>query len=441
MRLRFTDITTFVKSAARKNGASAFVDQGIISGFNFLTFILLARWMETSAFGVYVLAFSALMFVQTIQHALVTRAHNVLGVRLSGAAFHRFSRSVVVMTAAVALLSMLVAGGFALGFYALDLSQWTTPTIGIGIALFPWLIQDAIRRMLYTSHRVGAAAVNDFLSYGLQAAIVGFLFFRGEAGSVLTVFIALGASSLIASLYGLFQLRALFKGWALSFNAFREDLATVWQYGKWLSTGEFVGWLGQNGHTWLIGGLLGAPLVAGYRAATYVTNLLNPFDLAVSNYLPVRASRILHEDGKRAMLTWLSKQALILALPYAVIAAGISLASFRLLDLFYDARYATGLLALVLSITVWGRFLGFIFGFARIGLMATERTFPILISQILSLVIFASVSTVMISWLGIVGAPLARIVLHVVVGFYLTNALLGEKRQTKTTTSASPVSS
>ena len=189
-----------------------------------------------------------------------------------------------------------------------------------------------------------------------------------------------------------------------------------------MPSGMEINW--ENGNTWLIAALLGAPLVAGYRAATYVTNLLNPVDLAVANYLPVEASRILHDEGRPAMLSWLRRKAFMFCMPYAAVALIISFGARELLDLFYDDRYVTSILALVLTITAWSRFVGFIVSFARIALEASERTMPILVSQVISLVAFVIVSTLMISWMGIVGAPLARIVLQIVIGSYLVRSLM-----------------
>lgn len=419
----FDHIIRSVKSAARSNGAGAFVDQGIISGLNFVTFLMLARWLPTDMFGAYVLAFSALMFVQTVQHALLTRAHNVLGARKTGADYESFSRTVLILVLGGAAGLGLAVGGLSGVFRVLGLPAWTAATAGLAVAIGPWLVQDAIRRLLYTAERVPAAAVNDAVSYVLQAGLIGWMMISGVEPGLMMVFAILGGSSLAASLVGWVQLRPRILREPGAATTFFRDTRTIWHYGKWLTSGELVGWIGQNGNTWLIGGLLGAPLVAGYRAATYVTNLLNPFDLAVSNYLPVRASRVLSERGQSAMFRWLASKALLLGVPYALLAVAISFGAAQLLDLFYDARYVSTLLALVLTISVWARFLGFIVNFARIGLMASERTLPIFISQIIGLVLFAVLSTVAISLVGIAGAPLSRIMLQVVVGLYLLRSL------------------
>lgn len=412
-------IRPFVRSAVRSNGISAFVDQGIISGFNFLTFLLLARWMPSVEFGTYVLAFSVLMFLQTMQHALLTRAHNVLGARKRGSDYATFSRTVLLLVVTGAgAISMLAIGIWAI-FDLAGAAAWAAAAAGIALAVGPWLIQDAIRRLLYTAERIPAAAINDAVSYVLQAGAVAWLFFSGFEATLPMVFGVLGASSAVAAIVGWIQVRPALRQAHRGRGRFLVHTRAIWSYGKWLSSGELVGWIGQNGNTWLIGGLLGAPVVAGYRAATYVTNLLNPFDLAVSNYLPVRASRILHDGGPGALRSWLLRKALLLGIPYAMLAVGISAASFWMLDLFYDARYVSGLLALVLTLSVWARFLSFLVGFARVALMAAERNVPIFFAQTLGLILFALFSTTAISAAGMAGAPIARIALQLVIGLYL----------------------
>ena len=413
--------------AARKLGSGAFVDQGIISGLNFLTFLVLARWLASDTFGAYVLAFSALMFFQTFQHALVTRAHNVLGARRAGNDFLSFTRTALALVAGGAVVGAGVLAIIAFSFHLLGWEAWAGATAGLAVVLFPWLVQDAMRRFLYTADRITAATINDAVSYVLQFGGIAALFWLDISGSVFLVFGVLGASSLAAVCVGLFQLER--EVWSIpDRKSFLDDSRAVWDYGKWLSSGELVGWIGQNGNTWLIGGLLGAPLVAGYRAASYVTNLLNPIDLAVSNYLPVQASRVLDTEGRKGMIRWLTRRGLILSIPYALLATGITLFAFEMLDLFYDDRYVTDLLALVLVITVWARFGGFVVNFLRLGLMVSERTIPVFVSQVIGLVIFAVLSTVLISTMGIVGAPLGRIALHIVVGGYLLRQLMQDSR-------------
>jgi len=389
---------------------------------NFLTFLVLARIMPTDGFGVYVLAYSVLMFIQTMQHALVTRAHNVLGVRMDAEEQAGFTRSVFGLIAGgAAVITILLAGMAWVMLIGAGSELWGNALQGLALACIPWMIQDAMRRSLYTAERVSAAAVNDAVSYVLQATGVLFLAWTAGTASPFDVFLILGLSSLAAALVGVFQLKSVWAGGITS--NLTQDARKIWAYGRWLSLGEFIGWIGQNGHAWLIGGLMGAPFVAGYRAATYVTNLLNPLDLAVSNYLPVRASHVLSEKDRPSMISWLRSKSVLLSLPYLVAAVGITLFAQPLLELFYGDKYSSPLLAMVLILAVWGRLLGFLVSFTRVGLMATEETRTIMNSQVIALFVFAIVSTLFVSWMGVIGAPVARLILHVIVGAYLVQAL------------------
>ena len=78
----------------------------------------------------------------------------------------------------------------------------------------------------------------------------------------------------------------------------------------------------------------------------------------------------------------------------------------------------------LLTISVWARFVNFLAGFARVGLMASSQNKPIFVAQALGLVLFAVFSTAAISMLGIVGAPIAKVALGLALGIYLTRAFL-----------------
>ncbi|MDA1028393.1 MAG: oligosaccharide flippase family protein [Bacteroidetes bacterium] len=424
MKIQLRHIVDLCRKGIRKNGFYAVVDQGIISGMNFLTFLVLARWMEVTEFGQYILIFTVLLFVQSVQHALITRAHNVLGAKQEGKEYSHLTKSVVKLVLVFGMLTTLLFVGFGFIFSWLSWSPWSNGAFALAIGILPWMLQDAIRRILYTSERIAAATLNDAICYVLQLAAILVLIKASVTGSALTVFYVLSGSSLIAAVWGLFQIRTYLTGFFKGNEGLGKVAKQLWQFGKWLTTGEFIGWIGQNGNTWVIGAFMGAPLVAGYRAATYVTNLLNPLDLSVSNYLPVKASQIVEAEGRPAMIAWLRKQALMLCIPYAILVMAISVGAMELLTLFFDVRYATELFAVVLSVSALARLFAFAALFAKLGLIATENNRPVMVAQFISLALFATVTIGLISWVGILGAPLSRIVQHVVIGVFLAQALV-----------------
>src|SRR5260221_1136532 len=145
------------------------LDQGLVSSVNFLAIILLARTLVPTEFGYFILAFTILQSAGTLQAALITRPHNVLGAIRSGREYANYSTTAVAtqvgFTAALAVLAAIAAGlAYAAGFSRALLFLALVP------ALVGWQLQELGRRMLYTEGRFAAAFANDLVSYGGQAA-------------------------------------------------------------------------------------------------------------------------------------------------------------------------------------------------------------------------------------------------------------------------------
>ena len=99
-----TEILSKSKSFGIGNNVWAIADQVLISGTNFVTMILLARGLNSAAaFGAFVLVHSILLFSNSIQSALVTQPHNVLGVSRHGADYVRYTSTSAVNQLAIVL--------------------------------------------------------------------------------------------------------------------------------------------------------------------------------------------------------------------------------------------------------------------------------------------------------------------------------------------------
>ena len=98
-------------------------DQALISATNFATMVLLARALGPASFGSFVLVYTVLLFATELQGALVTQAHNVLGVGRAGSSYAGYTRS-------TAISQMLLAGSLgalaALAGLGAHLAGWGT---------------------------------------------------------------------------------------------------------------------------------------------------------------------------------------------------------------------------------------------------------------------------------------------------------------------------
>ena len=93
-----------------KSRANAFLvnlyglaDQGLISATNFVTLLVLGRALTPSDFGAFALVYTVLIFINSLQSALVTQPHNVLGAAREGLIYRRFTAA----TIAAAVLFMV----------------------------------------------------------------------------------------------------------------------------------------------------------------------------------------------------------------------------------------------------------------------------------------------------------------------------------------------
>src|SRR6204780_3870303 len=94
-------------------GGLAIVDQGLISGSNFLLGILLARWLMPEQYGAYALAFSAFLLLSFLYHSLLLEPMAVF----SGSTYHRSLRgylgALVWIHLAITGLTIVLLGGAA----------------------------------------------------------------------------------------------------------------------------------------------------------------------------------------------------------------------------------------------------------------------------------------------------------------------------------------
>src|SRR5689334_2433921 len=87
-----------------------FADQLLISFTNFATMILVARGLDdTARFGEFTLVYSAMLFANILQFALVTQPHNVLGTARKGDDYRLYTTA----TAAVQLWLAFSLGAIA----------------------------------------------------------------------------------------------------------------------------------------------------------------------------------------------------------------------------------------------------------------------------------------------------------------------------------------
>lgn len=401
-------MTARARAAARRYDRAGWsvIDQSIVSASNFISVLLLARFLPAAEFGVFALAQTALLLATSMQTSLLTQPHNVLGAALKGGEYRRFTGALVLaqLLAATLLCAALVGVGLALRRFG------DAATGGIVLALAgaapAWMAQDFVRRVLYTTSDSRRATANDLLCYGLQLGGVALLVRTAyaSAASALAVF---GASSLVAAVFGAWQLRRQIEfGRGAQLRAqLRQTWSQVWDFGRWLVAQNVTVWLGANGHAWVVGGLLGAEAVGLYRAAIHLVNVLNPLRQATFAYLPARAAMAYRSRGRGGLPRWVRGISSRLALPLLPFVLVLVLFPERMLALVYGDRFAGMGLGPILALATLAQAVSFLRYPMELAVLATGATRQLFLIHLLPVVLLPTLGTALIAGLGLMGVP------------------------------------
>jgi O-antigen/teichoic acid export membrane protein len=291
------------------------LDQGLVSSVNFLAIILLARTLVPTEFGYFVLAFTILQSAGTLQAALITRPHNVLGATRGGREYTNYSTTAaaaqVGFTAVLAVLAAIGAGlAYATGFSRAALFLALVP------ALVGWQLQELGRRMLYTEGRFAAAFANDVVSYGGQAAALIVLWQLGSLTGARAL-LTLAATFAVGAALVAWQLRTTLSG-----RLDRSSLSANWHFGKWLGLAEVGQWFSTQFYIYL-GGVIVGPIASGVlKAGQTLLGPMSVFLTFFTSYLPIVFARELDSSGTIGVKTRRSLAVILpVVLPYCLVMA------------------------------------------------------------------------------------------------------------------------
>jgi O-antigen/teichoic acid export membrane protein len=385
-------------------------DQALISATSFVTLLVLARALSASAFGAFALAYMVLLFVNSVQSALVTQPHNVIGATRQGLGYQRFTGA----TAVGGLLFMLTVV-LVLAVVEISVLGSGAASASIVLAMIPatvaWQLQEVTRRIMYTEGRLGAALANDCVAYGGQAVGIVLLWQIGHIDGPNALYV-LGATSLAGALVGYAQTRRSF-GRPVD----RGDLLAHWHFGKWLAAAAVGFGVSAYVYFYVAALLLGTAASGELKAAQLALGPLNVMLIFLATVLPIRLSRTLAFVGEVAFAAYLRRAFVVTAPIVAFYCLLATLLANGLLALLYGDRY-TGAADLVALFAAY-YFLSYLGQMAASTLNARRNTRPIFLANVVGAVSTLLLGWVFISAAGINGAVLGMIASAVLVDLTL----------------------
>ena len=226
---------------AMKSGF-ALMDQGLISGSNFLISILLARWLMPDQYGAYALAFSIFVLVSLLYQSLLLEPMAVFGGSAYRSSLRAYLKKLLWIHAALASFIFITLGAAALVARIVGQSSGLPGALaGITLAapcvLFFWLA----RRSFYLELSPASACLGALVYFSL--ALVGL--YLAERLGILSPFLAFLLIAVSALATGIFQMMRLNAALPPDRNGLqvREIWHRHWTYGRWALASCVAGWI------------------------------------------------------------------------------------------------------------------------------------------------------------------------------------------------------
>jgi O-antigen/teichoic acid export membrane protein len=240
----------------------ASADQAILSAMNFLTAIILIKMVSRVEYGYYSIAFTIILFLISIQNAIINAPLAVLLVQKKSTQKREYVSSlcygqyIAILPAACFCFAITLL----LKFQGLD-STLAAIIISICFAVFGILLREFIRSYFFADEKAMKVFKLDVLYVTLFFGFITltYLFFKINVGKIFFI------TGLSALLVGMFFGKNI--NWQFRLKPIKESYSENWKFGKWALGGVTVTHLQNYCYLYLLGALVGSTAVAEVSAA------------------------------------------------------------------------------------------------------------------------------------------------------------------------------
>ena len=398
--------TRLIGRYSRVNWALA--DQTIVSGVNFVTGILVARYLGIEEFGRFTLAWMVVLFAASIQYAAINSAMMSIGPKQSEADAPGYYGAVMIQQLVFGILTFAVVWA-GVSFSAVLAPEWGVAELAVPLscAAVAYQFQDFLRRYFFTRGRGSKAFTCDMVRCLSQLAALFWLFDVMPMDSVKVLWV-ITITAAIATLYGSFQIEKVERPPGM----FRAVASRHWKFSKWMIAAALMQWTTGNFFTIAAGAFLGPTAVGALKAARDLMGITNILFYGLENVVPVQAAVYFKFGGKKAMVAYLRRVALLGGFAigaFAVVAAATP--EFWLTFVFGDQYAGFGYILRWYAVIYLAMFIGLPL---RSGLKALEDTRSVFFSSSLATIVALLSAFPLLTGLGITGAVVGKLLVIVV---------------------------
>lgn len=251
----------------------ALADQGVASGANYVTIILITRVLAEQQFGQFSLLWELMLFLNGVHAALVVYPLTVRGAKLGVDAMRPICTIGLILTLALAPVSggaMFVQGAFL---------NWTIGVMA-ALAIGAFQLHETLRRGLMSQFRYTELIWGDAVGYLGQLAAVSVLALMG-ALTVPAVYASMTITFLLAALVQATRVRIKLP----AHDDIRGISAEFWVLGRWMLATSLTTFFTGYGVQLCLNWAQDLTHVAKFQAMANLTRLANPVLAAMTGLI------------------------------------------------------------------------------------------------------------------------------------------------------------
>lgn len=348
-------ITTFLFK-----GGLAILDQGLVTGVNFVLSIILARWLSAEEYGAYALAFAVLLLLGLLYQALLLEPMGVFGASAYRKCFRSYLKAILLLHLISQVIILLVVGSAA-GIELRIGGQETLAGALTGVAIAGPLVMMfwMVKRAFYVQFTPGPSAVGGAAYCVLTLGILA-LVYRYHRLSPFTAFLIMGFGALAAGVpLLLYFLRSLPPDTEVTTVA--DTWQRHWRYGRWAVASSALAWVPVNIFYPLVSSFSGMAQAGELKALANFSSPIGQAVAALSTLALPYATRHQQRHGSAGggvLSRWVSLLFISATVLYWCVFLGFREPAFRIL---YSGKYmevAYLLPAIALGSIFWSGFVG-----------------------------------------------------------------------------------
>jgi len=313
----------------------AIIDQVLVSGVNFFTGLLLARYMSPVQYGVFVLIYSVFLFVNVLQSSLITQPMLVLVSPLEGIKVkqHITSTYMIQILLTTFILSLILIGGVLTRYWFGKILFGEI--IAFLLAILTFQGQEFFRQVLFTRFEYWKALLTDLASYGLQLGGIIALYKLGIL-TIKNTFGVMGITSAVAMIYGISLCR---KYLTQDIKYWKVVLRENWNFGKWILSQALTRYFSGQLFVFAIALIIGVGGTARFQASCVIFGPVNILIRGSSNYLIPWFSKKFSQESKSPFSRNLFMTFMLWVFIFGILCLIIALLAPHLLTIFYKDKY------------------------------------------------------------------------------------------------------